>query len=676
MASPKLCGPLSEMMNEFIEEQEAKGGTHGQPVLRVQKEKAPTLILGGEEKKAQRPRYQPAVCRRRAEEEEAVSSPVGDRKPSVTVSEITSDLPHVDEVVRGTPETTSENIATPEPPVSLDDCAAITAQEEPPPLCHATPQIHDARVTPASDPLPSDRAQKRLIFFRKTIEHQLCDSALEFQNIARPLLEYRVAESLLWSICKESEQVQKPFRDLVERKEVQERFAEMSVIIERDGDHGAESLLEDHYAQQLHGGATELMNKSVKTAIDEQTLHSAAIALASKARRDGLEEWQSKHFREALVCFRDGDALLSRIQGPSRQDRAWDGKLEEERVTLQLALLKNLAQAAMKLELWDEALNAANNALCLDQKDHKAWFRKASALEGRGDFDKVEFCLRRVEELISGHADRERVLADVDAKRAKLRSVREAEQSTCKNMFQIGLAKGAFRDEARTQESERAAARVAEEAAKKEAARVAEEAMKFADEAALTEEAWRGWLRFEILGEVIPMQLPNSWGEDMEATCGQYFALRQLRATEACEVSSDKLGGVIRQGAIVDVVEVLELPANKEQGIGALLRGRIDSPIEGWITMRSQRGARLVAAHSTVTPADVTRVWESDWGLAYTSRIKFEAPAGSKSKWLNPRTDALPGYPATTRLIANEGILRSVLLELSSRAGGLGSGLA
>merc|ERR1740129_1292470 len=48
----------------------------------------------------------------------------------------------------------------------------------------------------------------------------------------------------------------------------------------------------------------------------------------------------------------------------------------------------------------------------------------------------------------------------------------------------------------------------------------------------------------------------TSW-EDMEATCGQYFALRQLRATEACEVSSDKLGGVIRQGAIVDVVEVL-----------------------------------------------------------------------------------------------------------------------
>merc|ERR1712228_670088 len=99
-----------------------------------------------------------------------------------------------------------------------------------------------------------------------------------------------------------------------------------------------------------------------------------------------------------------------------------------------------------------------------------------------------------------------------------------------------------------------------------------------------------------------------------------------------------------------------------------MLRGRVDAPFEGWVTMRSERGEYLLMPYSEGFPEDVVRVWALEWRFAYANCIKFEAPDGSKSKWLNHTTDALPDYPFATRLIANDCILLALQQELLAHA--------
>mmetsp|Transcript_23004 Transcript_23004/g.47770 ORF Transcript_23004/g.47770 Transcript_23004/m.47770 type:complete len:272 (+) Transcript_23004:115-930(+) len=64
-----------------------------------------------------------------------------------------------------------------------------------------------------------------------------------------------------------------------------------------------------------------------------------------------------------------------------------------------------------------------------------------------------------------------------------------------------------------------------------------------------------------------------------------------------------------------------------------------------------------------MTPNELTEFWEKSWGVQYASRIKFEAPEGSPSKWLNPREDLVPRSPAVVPLWAGVG---SITLALAT----------
>ena len=55
-----------------------------------------------------------------------------------------------------------------------------------------------------------------------------------------------------------------------------------------------------------------------------------------------------------------------------------------------LACLKNKSQAALKLELFQTALDASESALAIDAEDHKAWYRKVQAEKGLGKFKEAE----------------------------------------------------------------------------------------------------------------------------------------------------------------------------------------------------------------------------------------------------------------------------------------------
>mmetsp|Transcript_49623 Transcript_49623/g.153448 ORF Transcript_49623/g.153448 Transcript_49623/m.153448 type:complete len:287 (+) Transcript_49623:1-861(+) len=114
---------------------------------------------------------------------------------------------------------------------------------------------------------------------------------------------------------------------------------------------------------------------------------------------------------------------------------------------LHSAVLRNLAQAAIKLELWGEAIDAADRVLEMNSDDHKAWFRKACALEGLGNFTDARVCLDRIEEIAVGRPDRDRLMQDCRKKKDKYQVEEERHRTRQQRMVQRGLQKGIFSSE-------------------------------------------------------------------------------------------------------------------------------------------------------------------------------------------------------------------------------------
>merc|ERR1719281_655000 len=103
------------------------------------------------------------------------------------------------------------------------------------------------------------------------------------------------------------------------------------------------------------------------------------------------------------------------------------------------AVLRNLAQACIKLEKWAEGIEAADDAIKIDDQDHKAWFRKACALEGLGKIEEIEACLQQVDDISVGRTDRDRIQKETKLKREKILSIKEKDDKFQKRILMNGV---------------------------------------------------------------------------------------------------------------------------------------------------------------------------------------------------------------------------------------------
>jgi len=76
---------------------------------------------------------------------------------------------------------------------------------------------------------------------------------------------------------------------------------------------------------------------------------------------------------------------------------------------------------------------------------------------------------------------------------------------------------------------------------------------------------------------------------------------------------------------------------------------------------------KLPALH--MTPHDIATFWEEEWGVSYALRLRFEAPKGSPTKWINAHEDPVPTVPAEVRLHGLSSILSSLRLALVEHGG-------
>jgi len=140
-----------------------------------------------------------------------------------------------------------------------------------------------------------------------------------------------------------------------------------------------------------------------------------------------------------LESWRQGDGALRRFCAP-------EACLEENALLARLhgRLLGALAQAALRLESWSEALDAAERALELCGEDCKAWYRRALALEALGRFDASRASLARLQELLVGRADRERLERDCQRRRLRLVFLEARHRAEQRRMLRRGLQRGVF----------------------------------------------------------------------------------------------------------------------------------------------------------------------------------------------------------------------------------------
>jgi len=101
------------------------------------------------------------------------------------------------------------------------------------------------------------------------------------------------------------------------------------------------------------------------------------------------------------------------------------------------ACLNNKANAALKMDQWQNALRAAESALRLKHDDEKALFRKAQALENLGRTDEALEALEEVEQIAEDMDDefKEAILDDVRERREEIKDINRRAAKDFAKMF-------------------------------------------------------------------------------------------------------------------------------------------------------------------------------------------------------------------------------------------------
>lgn len=282
---------------------------------------------------------------------------------------------------------------------------------------------------------------------RAALEPMLNACSIEVKRILTPILRYKITELLLANSVKEAQRTNMTLKQLMDQPGERRIMMSMRQKIDANGASAAEQLLEEyHYMQErnteAHRKKLQLESRQKgKQVADMETLKDS-LNLANKCKVDGMLEWQKGNHQEALESWREADARLSQWKAPDEY-KAENKTIDE----LHGAVLRNLAQAAIAKENWTEALDVADRAIEIDEDDHKAWFRRACALEGAGRIDEIEACLEHIEDIATGRPDCTRIRKDTHARREKVRIIRERGEAAAKHMLQKGINNSVFSDE-------------------------------------------------------------------------------------------------------------------------------------------------------------------------------------------------------------------------------------
>lgn len=279
---------------------------------------------------------------------------------------------------------------------------------------------------------------------REEIGELLEECPVETKRLVAPILKYKVVEAVLLSVNEEAKATGVAFGEILQRPETLMELQSVRQRLDRGGSAEAKYLQDNLDAMMTRAMQVVAEEKRKRehargrVLIDMQGL-KVALDYAQKCKKDGLIEWQGGNLDDALASWRQGDEALRQFRAPAKC-------VNENNMIIDLhcAILNNLAQAAIKLGNWGEALDAADRVLQMRDDDCKAWFRRACVLEGLGRLADVHLCLDKIEEAAVGRADRDRIAHDCSRRREKIHRLEERHCADQQQMLQKGLRRGIF----------------------------------------------------------------------------------------------------------------------------------------------------------------------------------------------------------------------------------------
>lgn len=274
---------------------------------------------------------------------------------------------------------------------------------------------------------------------RRLIGDALEEAPADLKKLIAPMFHIRFVEDYLWMIYDECAKQKKSFHDKLRDAGTMDQLLRMRENYQTGGEERMEMLEKEWHAQcKAMSDAEEKKKEQLPQNIDIHTLKHV-LEYAQECRREGNLKFQEGLYEEALHIYSQADDVMKKWKV--------DKQLKNEAKWLKdyhLLCLKNKAQAALKLELFQTALDASESALAIDAEDHKAWYRKVQAEKGLGKFREAEESLAKLEDVAQWCPDRRRILQDCEAERKRIKIARVKHKQSTQDMLGRAFEAGVF----------------------------------------------------------------------------------------------------------------------------------------------------------------------------------------------------------------------------------------
>lgn len=276
---------------------------------------------------------------------------------------------------------------------------------------------------------------------RQVLASALEDAPAELKKLVAPMFHIRVVEQFMWIVYEECQKNKANFHDRLR----EERTISHLTRLRENFQDGGEDRMED-VEKQWHSMCNQIaVDEDAKTehkpiSIDVHTLKHV-LEFGQECKREGNLKFSEGLYEEALAIYTQGDEVMKKwkVEKHMKNEHKW---LKD----YHLACLKNKAQAALKLDLFQTAFEAAEAALALDPEDHKAWYRRVLALKGLGKFSEAEETLNKLEEVAHWCPERRNILRDCEAERKRIRWAaakhKQGTQEMLTKAFEAGIFSG------------------------------------------------------------------------------------------------------------------------------------------------------------------------------------------------------------------------------------------
>ncbi|CAK9050384.1 Hypothetical protein SCF082_LOCUS27795 [Durusdinium trenchii] len=277
---------------------------------------------------------------------------------------------------------------------------------------------------------------------RAQLTEELEQCAPQIKRLVAPIMKYKITEIALSTSLRLAQQQRTSLNQLLEgRPDEVEKLRSLRTRLDEGGRDEAARLLDEFTARAKDRLLDyKQAERSEPMVLDTDTM-AKLMTRAQKLRKDPCRIAEGS-VAEAFESWCESEACLYQKRLPP-QDIEGNKMVKE----LHVILLKNVAQAAIKLGHWTDALRAADDCLAIDDQDHKAWFRRACALEGLGRYAEEEEALAQVESIAVGRADAERLQKDVETRRRHVAMLESQHQETEGWQMRKALQQGVFAHE-------------------------------------------------------------------------------------------------------------------------------------------------------------------------------------------------------------------------------------